>query len=319
MSRMPDGIKAVKEYAKDYILKNTGLKVLALLITAVLWLSVASRLSDITFPSVQIQVTNPSPGLEISKMDQATAKVFLRGPKDVIDSLRTSDLGVFADLQNVEPGVRLIPLKIDVSRLPPSIDEQSIDIEPRNIRVTVERLVEKEVSITPRLAGDLPPGYESYSWSLSRMSIPVVAAASNMEGINQVSTETVNITGRTESFSQEVAIDTGTPNVRTVEENPKVMLTVVIGEIRKERVFDKVPVTIVNAHGHLQLVDKTVRLTLRGPSSLMDAITMEDIQVYVDPAGPIEKAGELKPQVRFPAHGNRVAVEGIEPSIIRVK
>src|SRR5829696_1572062 len=124
MSRMPDGIKAVKEYSKDYILKNTGLKVLALLITAVLWLSVASRLSQITFPSVPIDFTNPSPGLAISKVDQTAAKVFLSGPKDVIDSLRSSDLGVVADLQNIEPGFRVIPLKIDLSRLPPSIDEE---------------------------------------------------------------------------------------------------------------------------------------------------------------------------------------------------
>jgi YbbR domain-containing protein len=316
---MPDGVKAVKEYAKDYILKNTGLKVLALLITAVLWLSVASRLGEITFPSVQILLSNPSPGLTISKVDQDTAKVFLRGPKDVIDTLRTSDLGVVADLQNVEPGVRLIPLKIDMNKLPPSIDEQSIDIEPRNIRVTVEPLVERELPIVPRLAGDLPPGYEIYSQSLSRMFIPVVAAASNIDEIKQVSTETVNIAGRTESFSQELAIDTGTPNVLTVEDNPKVMLTLVIGETRKERVFEKVPVTLVNAPAHLQLVDKSVRLTLRGPNSLMDALTFEDIQVHVDAAGPSEKAGELKPQVRIPAYGDRLSIEGIEPSIIRVK
>ena len=36
-------LTAIREYLKDYILENTGLKVLALLITAVLWLSVASR------------------------------------------------------------------------------------------------------------------------------------------------------------------------------------------------------------------------------------------------------------------------------------
>ena len=316
---MPDGIKAVKEYAKDYILKNTGLKVLALLITAVLWLSVASRLSEITFPSVPIEIGNPTPGLTISKIDQATVKVFLRGPKDVIDTLRTSDLSVVADLQNVEPGVRLIPLKIDVNRLPPSIDEESIDIEPRNIRVTVEPLVERELPILPRLAGDLPPGFETYNWSLSRTSIPDVAAASYLEEIKHVSTETVNITGRTEPFSQQVAIDTGTPNLMTVEDNPKVMLSVIIGETRKERVFEKVPVTLANAPPHMQLVGKTVRLTLLGPKSLIDAITLEDIQVHVEPAGPEDSAGEMKPQVRFPAYGDRITVVGVEPSTIRVK
>src|SRR5215468_4537534 len=138
--RVNKGWDALKEYARDYILENTGLKVLALFITAVLWLSVAARFSQTTFNPVPIEFSNLSPELTLSKYDIVSTKVFLRGPKDVIDSLRSSDLAVVADLQNVEPGVRVIPLKLDAQRLPPSIDGQNIDIEPRSIRVTIDRL-----------------------------------------------------------------------------------------------------------------------------------------------------------------------------------
>ena len=40
MDKLWRTLKVLKEYAKDYVLENTGLKVLALLITAVIWLSV---------------------------------------------------------------------------------------------------------------------------------------------------------------------------------------------------------------------------------------------------------------------------------------
>lgn len=319
MSRMPDGVKAFKEYAKDYILKNTGLKVLALLITAVLWLSVASRLSQIIFPSVPIELLNLSSGMAISKFDQTSAKVFLRGPKDVIDSLRASDLAVVADLQNVEPGVRVIPLKIDLNRLPPSIDEQSIDIEPRTIRVTVEPLVEKDLDIFPRLAGDLPQGYEMYEWRLSPSHVRVVAAASHIEEVKQVSTETVNIAGKTEPFSQQVAIDTGSPNVSTVEENPKVMLTLNIGEIRKERVIDRLPVTFINTPPGFQPPVKTVRVTVLGARSLIDSLLPEEIQVIADYTAAATPFEEIKLQVTIPAHGEKITVKSIEPSVIRLK
>ena len=319
MSRMPDGIKAFKDYAKDYILKNTGLKVLALLITAVLWLSVASRLSQVTFPAVPIELINPSEGLAISKIDQSSAKVYLRGPKDVIDSLRSSDLAIIGDLQNVEPGVRLIPLKIDVNRLPPSIDEQSIDIDPRSIRVTVEPLVEKELPIAPRLAGEVPQGYEVYGWILSQKNIAVVAAESNIQTITQVSTETVNIADRTETFSQQVAVDTGSPNIWTPEVSPKVMLTVNIGETRKERVFDKLPVTLINAPASTQLLTKTVRVSVLGAHSLIDALTAEEIHVVADFTNSTGKPGEIKPQVTLPAFGDRLVVKSVEPESIRVK
>src|ERR1051325_3580514 len=239
MDRLPYGLNALKEYSKDYILQNTGLKILALLITCVLWLSVASRLSQVTLNPVPIEFSNLPPDLTIAKYDTLSAKVFLRGPKDVIDSLRPSELAVIADLQNIEPGVRVIPLKVDAKRLPPSIDEQSVEIEPRSIRVTIERVVEAEMPVKPRIEGEVPAGHEIYSVVSNPQVIKVVAPASHIKDIAFVSTESVNVSGKTEPFSQQVAIDTGSVNVSPVDESSKVMLTVVIGEARKERVIEK--------------------------------------------------------------------------------
>ncbi|HXI93899.1 MAG TPA: hypothetical protein VNO24_28265, partial [Blastocatellia bacterium] len=87
MDWMNDYLKGLKEYARDYVLENTGLKVLALLITGVLWLSVASRpVSQITL-SVPIESPNlvDSPNLIVSKYDPKTARVDLEGSRDVLD------------------------------------------------------------------------------------------------------------------------------------------------------------------------------------------------------------------------------------------
>src|SRR5215467_6708471 len=108
--------KYVKEYARDYVLENTGLKVLALLITAVLWLSVASRpVNQVPIPNVPIEFINlsQSPSLAVSKYDTLSARVFVEGPRDVLDSLRPSQLAVVADMTGVEQGVRVIPLRLD--------------------------------------------------------------------------------------------------------------------------------------------------------------------------------------------------------------
>src|SRR3989441_7352900 len=101
MDWMNDYLKGLKEYARDYVLENTGLKVLALLITAVLWLSVASRpVSQITLNAVPIVLVNlatsPNP-LTVSKYDTLTARVYLEGPRDVLDALRAGQLTVTAD------------------------------------------------------------------------------------------------------------------------------------------------------------------------------------------------------------------------------
>jgi YbbR domain-containing protein len=319
MNGLQNSLKVLKEYARDYILENTGLKVLALFITAVLWLSVAARFSQTTFNPVPIEFSNLSSDLTLSKYDTVSAKVFLRGPKDVIDSLRSSDLAVVADLQNVEPGVRVIPLKLDAQRLPPSIDSQNIDIEPRSVRLTIERLVETELPVQPRLEGEVPPGYEIYGWNINPSKVKVTAAASHMKEISSVSTETVTISGKTSTFSQSVAIDTGSPNVSTMEENPRVMLTINIGEARKERVFDKVPVTLINATTTAQAEPKFVRLTILGAPSVVDALTLDEIEVTVDYAAALTTNHQAKPEVQFANNSDKLAVKVIEPNTIRIK
>src|SRR5215212_3318108 len=149
----------LKEYATDYILENTGLKVLALLITGVIWLSVASRpVVKVTFNNVPIVFKDrpESPNMTMFKSDTPYARVLLEGPRDQLDSLRASEVTVVADMTDVEPGIRLISLKLDRSRLPANIKAE--EIVPSSIRVTVERVMEKEVPVSPQFEGQPPPG-----------------------------------------------------------------------------------------------------------------------------------------------------------------
>ncbi len=319
MDRMSYGLNALKEYARDYVLENTGLKVLALFMTAVLWLSVASRWSQMTLNPVPIEFVNQSPELSLSKYDTLSAKVYLRGPKDVVDTLRSSELAVIADLQNVEPGVRVIPLKVDSDRLPPSIDAQNIEISPRSVRVTLERLVEAELVVQPRFEGEVPQGYEIYSWNITPASIKVTAAASHIKDISNVLTETVNLAGKTAPFSELVAVDTGSQFVSTTEDSPKVMLTVNIGETRKERVFDKLPVNLINAPVNAQPTARFIKVTVTGAKQIIEALTPDELDVVADYASRDVKTGEVKPEVRFLTGSDKLAVKLLEPGSIKIK
>jgi YbbR domain-containing protein len=319
MDRMLYGLKVLKEYSKDYILQNTGLKILALLITSVLWLSVASRLSQVTLNPVPIEFANLSNDLTLSKYDTLSVKIFLRGPKDVIDALRSSDLAVVADLQGVEPGVRVIPLRIDEKKLPSSIDAQSVEVEPRNIRVTIERVVEVELPVKPRIEGEVPPGYEIYHVAISPERIKVSAPASHIKDVTNVTTESINVAGKTETFTQQVAIDTGSGNVNTIEDSQKVRLTVVIGEARKERQIEKIAVTFLNVPQGIQPTAKLVKVNVSGPPSVLDTLTAADLEVTADFAALREPTGEVKLSVRFLTFADRLTLRSVEPATVRLK
>jgi len=314
--------KVLKEYARDYVFENTGLKVLALLITAVLWLSVASRpVNQIPFRDVPIELRNipQSPQLVVSKYDTLSAQVYLTGPRDLLDTIRASDLLVFADLTGVEPGVRVVKLALDSSRLPSGVTSQAV--EPPSIRLTVEREVEREVPVVPRFEGEPPDGYEIINRYITPSTIHIVGAASYVRDITEVSTETIGLNDRTAPFTEKVAIDVGSPNVTIKSGDPReAVLTLNIGEIRKERVLERVPVVVRGNSQPIQPMPMFVQVTLFGARSAIDAIAPEDVTAILDYPEGQEKPRELVPRFEIsPTYSNRVEVRSFEPKTIRVR
>ena len=314
-------VTAIQEYLKDYFLENTGLKVLALLITAVLWLSVASRpVAQVTLRNVPILFQNlpESQNLEVTDTDAPSAQVYLEGPRDIVDSIRPNEVTVFADMKSVEPGVRVKQLMIDMSRLPSSVKGV---VDPREIRIRVERVVEKDVPVKPRFDGDPPPGYEQTGWQINPPSVRIGGAESRIRDINEVSTETVRLTTRTEPFSEFVAIDIGSANVNVTDQSQrKVWLTVSVSEQHKERTLMGLPVTVMGGPGGAQARPATVAVTLYGPRSLIDAITPADINVIVNyhsaPAGTKRFTPEVSLGASFV---DKVTVHALEPETVRVQ
>jgi YbbR domain-containing protein len=321
MYRIADLLTGLKDYAKDYVLENTGLKVLALFITAVLWLSVASRpVTEVPMTNVPIELLNipREEPLTVSNYDTLSARVYLRGPRDVLDTIRSSELRAFADLSGVKPGVRVIDLEVDTSRLPASVDV--VGVEPRSIRVTVERVVEKEVPVIPRIEGSPPPGYEIYSQNIVPSSVHIVGAESEVQKINQVSTETVNLSDRTSTFSDSVAIDPGSPNINIREDSPRAaQLTIVIGEVRKERVIENVPVLLTGAPPTARWSPRYVSVKVIGAKSAVEEITPADITVTADAQTAQGQPIEVKPAVTLNKHADKITVQSVEPEKIRIQ
>jgi YbbR domain-containing protein len=319
MKRVNNYLRGLKEYAGNYVLENTGLKVLALLITAVLWLSVASRPVSQVVLNGAVEVNLPeSPVLTVTKIDTVTARVYLEGPREALDTLRGGQLTVTADMSEIEPGFRVIPLKVEPARNGLPANVKVTQIQPPEIRVTVERTIEREVPITPRWEGEPPAGSEVVDWQITPPTVRVVGAESQMREITGVSTETVRLTDKTATFSEQVAIDIGTPNLNLGESSPrKVMLVVNIAEARKERVIDDVPVAVFGAPSRARAVPRFVKVTVYGARSTIADITVADVSVGVE-----YQSGSttFTPRVTLsPVFAERVVVRSVEPKTVRVR
>src|SRR6185295_2989079 len=113
---------------------------------------------------------------------------------------------------------------------------------------TVERDIEKEVPIKPRFDGQPPDGFELIRWQIMPQMVRVSGAESQIRDVVELSTETVSLAHKTESFTNPIAIYKGALNLHIIDEGRNdVLLSVTIGEVRKERVLDRVPVVLFGA------------------------------------------------------------------------
>jgi YbbR domain-containing protein len=318
MDRIRYWLGILYDYSKDYVLENTGLKILALLITAVLWLSVASRpVTEVTLHGVQIELASVPPSLIPTKFDTLSASVTLRGPRDVLETVRSGDLALKADLAGVEPGVRVITVRLDRNRLPGNVDEVSID--PHSVRVTIEREVSKEVMVKPRFDGELARGYEVLNFQVDPPSIQVVGAATLVRDITDVSTETVSLSGKSATFTEYVAIDIGSTGINIEgDSNRQVKLTVNIGEARKERVIDKVPVSVLGSIP-ARPSPAFVSVKVTGPASSVDVLAPSDLAATVEYRKGSRGEIEVKPDVTLANDSGNIRIIAVSPDSIRLR
>jgi hypothetical protein len=318
MDRIRYWLGILYDYAKDYVLENTGLKILALLITAVLWLSVASRpVTEVTLRGVQIELGGLAQGLIPTKSDTLSASVTLRGPRDSLDTVHAGDLALRGDLTGVEPGVRVIPVKLERNRLPANVDEVSID--PYSVRVTIERQVTKEVLVKPRFDGEPSRGYELVNWHVIPPKISVVGASSQVRDIADVSTETVSLAGKSAPFTEDVAIDIGSTSVSIEgDNNRRVLLSVDIGETSKERVIEHVPVSVVGS-STARPNPAYVSVKVIGPASSVDLLTTSDLSATVEYRRGFGRDATVKPDVRLADESGKVRVMSVTPDTIRLR
>jgi hypothetical protein len=136
-----------------------------------------------------------------------------------------------------------------------------------------------------------------------------------------LSTETVSLAHKTESFNDRVALSKGALNLNIIDEGGNdVMLSVTIGEVQKERVIDHVPVALSGAPPRREPLPRFVRVTLFGAASAVDAISAADVSVAVQYDQGFKKTGRFVPKVTVaPGYSELVTVRSVEPASVRVR
>jgi YbbR domain-containing protein len=197
---------------------NLALKLLSLFLAFVVWFVVsaprresvserafAAPLSLIGMPR-ELMITTPVPD---------TINVRLRGRGSDLRALSSQNLEVTLDLRWVQPGEAQVTLRPQAINVPPNVEVISMD--PTKVHFRVEQLRQRAVPIRPFLVGQPPNGYIAGDPTVAPDQALVSGPASQVRNVSEVATERIIMTGRTDTFTQSVAVVSDAPLVRIIE------------------------------------------------------------------------------------------------------
>ena len=264
------------------------MKLVALVITLGLWLGVTglSTPTVTRFSGVPLAL-RVSNNAEITNTPIQEIDVVLSGDKRKIAQLNKGDLFASIDLTDVSPGEKLIPLSPETVRLslPPGIKLD--EVQPNRAAIRLEAVEEKELPVTVETAGSVPEGYEVYSTTVLPVKVHVRGPASFLKTLNSVSTDRIDLSGRSEDFTaRQVTVPLGNPKATVLENVVDVAFR--IGEKRSERIF------LVPVSGERS--GKRAVVVLYGPRSSLLTVKPSDIRVDLVK----NEAGTEVPQVILP-------------------
>jgi YbbR domain-containing protein len=199
-------------------MKNLGLKFVALLLACVVWFVVSGPRREQTrqrMVTASLSLVGLPSGLVITTDVRSSVAVRVKGRISDLRSLASQSLEASADLSLIsKPGDIVVTLRPQNINVPEDIEV--VDIVPNKVRFTIEKLGQRTLPIRPFLVGTSPPGYLVGQAVPSPERALVSGPISQIMKLSEVATERIIMTGRTETFVQNVPVVSDSPLVRVV-------------------------------------------------------------------------------------------------------
>jgi YbbR domain-containing protein len=228
-----------KTYRQDLLLK-----IVSLCLGTLLWFFVVGEDQVDMNIQVPIEVLNLPENLVISNQYKKELDVSVRGPRSIIQELRNRNISRPVDLSKAEPGTRVIKNSKDSIPLPRGISV--VQLQPANITLSIDRLLQKQIPIHAVTEGEVSQGYTLQQITLDPDKIVVSGPKAVIESELALKTYVINLDGLNHSITLPVHLDLSPEFVSLIGE------TVIVAKIEVQEKFvkktvKKIPINVKDA------------------------------------------------------------------------
>lgn len=292
--------------------RNLGLKVLALALAILLWLTVAGEHIVERSLRVPLEFRNVPDALEIVGNAPDTVDVRLRGSSALLSRLQPGEIVAVLDLDGARSGSRLFHIRTDEVRAPFGVEVAQVI--PSTLALELEKSAHRSVPVVAATEGDPAPGYVVGKVSAEPSTVEIAGPESRVRQVVEATTEPVPIKDAKARVRDGVAIGIVDTSVHLVQpQNAQVTVDIVPAPV--ERQIGPVPVRYRNLAQGLsaQVSPKFVQVAIRGPQDKLQQVQPDSVQVYVDLAG--LGAGRYNLRVQLDST-DRFGLVAIDPAIV---
>jgi len=262
---------------KSFVSDNLTLKLFSLMLGFTFWYAVARESGVELAFSIPFELQDVPEGLEVVAESVQQVDVRLRGPAEILRGISAQDLSVAVDLSDAEPGERIAYLTPEDVAVPFGV--RVMRVTPSSLRIELDRTMRRTVNVIPRILGAPAEGFELQNIALSPQAVTVVGPASQVRGLEQVTTEPVSADGLRQPFSRAVGLELH-PLVR-LESGTSIELTLDVREVRLRKEISEIEVTTRPEAVRASLEPNSVRVVVEGPRSMIEQLRAGDLEVEV--------------------------------------
>jgi len=276
--------------------RHLGLKVVALALATLLWLTVAGEHVVERIIRVPLEFRNIPSQLEVVGDPPANVDVRLRGSSTLLSRLEPGDVVAVLDLASARPGSRIFHVQNEAVRSPFGVEVTQV--VPGTLGIELEKSGRRVVPVIAHIEGEPAQGFAVGQVTAEPSTVEVGGPESRLKRVANATTEPVTVAGARENVRDVVAVGLLDSALRLVHpQNVTVIVDVLPAPVEREL---KVSVRARNVARRLRvsmIAPAAVRVSIRGRRDVLASVRPEGIDAFVDLAG--LGAGRYNLRVQF--------------------
>ncbi len=294
--------------------KNSMLKISSVLIAILLWVVVATESIILVDEEIPIKFNGLERGYA-AVADVANVYIKAKISKDNNDAIINQNIALTIDVADLPIGES--SYKLDASMFTVPNDYDIMEIVPKNIVITVDQIVARQVKIEPTFENEVANGFLIDKYVLDPANVVIEGVSAVVNNIKSVKTHPINLSRVNENTSFSIALVKEDGLEELQPSSVGVRVTVKPNII--EHSFSNIYVSCMGLNDSLAM--KTLpfidTVTLTGRSDLIETF-LNEASFFVN-CGDIKNAGVYTKAINYRVKSKDVKVTGMSPTKIQIE